>query len=253
MSPLTIGALIFAFTFGGALAGMWLRATLPQRHLDNESQRTINVAIGLIATMTALVLGLVTASAKSSFDVLDAAVKQSAVELLTLDRTLARYGPQSEMAREALRVEVVAARKKAWHDADPTAPETRPAEAQGRAESVVKYILALPEQNAEQRWLKGVALEHGEALLKARWLRYSSIGTSVPVPFLVVLMFWLMVIFAGFGLFAPRNGTVISILLVCALTVASAIFIILEMDGPFAGVIRISPEPLDYALALIDQ
>jgi hypothetical protein len=117
------------------------------------------------------------------------------------------------------------------------------------AEGVVQLIRALPDQDTEKSWLKARALDIGESLLDVRWAVISNIGTSVPVPFLVVLVFWLVVIFISFGLFAPPNGTVIGVLFVCALSVASAIFLILEMDGPFSGLIRISPDPMNYALS----
>ena len=74
---------------------------------------------------------------------------------------------------------------------------------------------------------------------------------SIPTPFLVVLVFWVAVIFASLGLFAPRNGTVYTIIFVCALSVAAAIFLILEMDQPFEGLLQISSEPLRNALAEI--
>lgn len=253
MNPLIIGLFVFGMTFGGVLGGIWLQRLLPKHHLNNDSQATVNVAIGLLATMTALILGLVTASAKDSFDTLDAAVKESAVEVLTLDRMLVRYGPESESARDALRTSLLNGRKTAWAEGSQDTPATPTVNAPAGPESVVKRIRRLPAQDEEQRWLKSRALELGERLLAARWVMVSSIGSSVPVPFLVVLVFWLTVIFSSFGLFAPRNATVISLLFVCALSVASAIFLILEMDEPFHGVIRISPEPLDFALTHMDR
>lgn len=253
MTPFSIGVLIFASTFGGALAGMWLRAVLPESHLSADSQATVKVGIGLIATMTALILGLVTASAKGSFDELDSAVKQTAAEVLTLDRTLARYGPESATARVALYEFIVAVRNRSWPTATRDVLETQVSGAALDAESIFKRVRALPEQNDEQRWLKARALDLGEQLLEARWVVFSHIGSSVPAPFLVVLAFWLTVIFVSFGLYAPKNGTVISMLLVCALSIASAIFLILEMDESFAGVIRISPAPFDFALARMNQ
>lgn len=253
MTPFSIGMLVFASTFGAALAGIALRARLPIHHLNNDSQATVAVGIGLIATMTALVLGLVTASAKSSYDVLDSAVKQTAADVMTLDRTLARYGPESAAIRAALRDSIVVAIAKSWPQSGPQVADEKIADATRGAESVMARIRALPVQDDDQAWLKARAQDLGEKLLEARWVVISSIGTSVPVPFLVVLVFWLVLIFVSFGLFAPRNGTVISILLVCALSVASAIFLILEMDGPFTGLIHISPDPLNYALSQINQ
>jgi len=78
-------------------------------------------------------------------------------------------------------------------------------------------------------------------------------GSSVPVPFLVVVVFWLTVIFGSFGIFAPRNATVIAVLIVCALSVACSIFLILEMDQPFRGVMKISSTPLRFTLSHLGQ
>ena len=253
MSPALIGLLVFAATFGGALGGIWLRHRLPVHHTYADSQSTVKVGIGLIATMTALVLGLVTASAKSSYDTLDLAVKNSAAEVLSLDRILARYGPEGQPVREALRAAVAFGIEKNWPENAGSRPMMHPTGPARPAEELMRQIRALPETNDEQGWLKSHALEAGEDLLNVRWAMVSAIGPSVPVPFLIVLVFWLLVTFSSFGLFAPRNGTVIAVLLVCALSVASAIFLILEMDGPFAGLIRISPKPMLYALSQIAQ
>jgi hypothetical protein len=73
------------------------------------------------------------------------------------------------------------------------------------------------------------------------------------MPFLVVMVFWLAVIFASFGLFAPRNATVIATLFVCALSVSGAIFLILELDSPFSGLLQISDAPLRNAIAHLGQ
>ena len=253
MTPVSIGILVFAVTFTGALAGLWLRGVLPAHQLNSESQATVKLGIGLVATMTALVLGLVTASAKNSYDELDGAVKHTAADLLSLDRVLARYGPESEPVREALRSAVVGTIMKSWPQATSDPATLKLGNSPRTGEGVVQLIRALPDQDAEKGWLKARALDIGERLLDVRWVVISSIGTSVPVPFLVVLVFWLVVIFISFGLFAPRNGTVIAVLFVCALSVASAIFLILEMDGPFSGLIRISPDPMNYALSQMAQ
>src|SRR5512135_2242105 len=114
MRPAIVGMIVFTCTFGGALLGMWLRTVLREHHLDGESRDTVKVAIGLIATMTALVLGLVTASAKSSFDAVDTAVKQSAVQLLALDRVLARYGPETGEIRKGLKQAIGARIDMVW-------------------------------------------------------------------------------------------------------------------------------------------
>jgi hypothetical protein len=254
MSPITVGLLVFALAFGSVLAGIGLRAALPVHHFSEDSKKAVNSGVALIATMTALVLGLITASAKSNYDQLDATVRESAVNLMKLNEVLVRIGPESEKARAALRDTVAVAIEANWPDASSSEP--RPEDTSrltGKQERVFSEIRMLPEQTAYQQWLKAHALDMAEGMRGARWAMVASMGTSVPAPFLVVLVFWLVVIFVSFGLVAPRNGTVIVILFACALSVASAIVLVLEMDGPFSGMIRISPDPLKFVLSRMGE
>jgi len=117
----------------------------------------------------------------------------------------------------------------------------------------VSQIRALTPRNDEQRWLQARAWDVAESLLEVRFQVFGSTGHSVPVPFLAILLFWLTITFTSFGLFASRNATVISVLLVCALSVAAAVFLVLELDGPFHGLITVSPDPLVYALAHMNR
>jgi hypothetical protein len=253
VSPTVIGIVVFACTFGGALAGMRLRAILPEAHLRDESRDTIRVGIGLIATMTALVLGLVTASAKSSFDALDTTIKHAAANVLSLDRALARYGPETARIREALKRVVADRIDTIWPRGQSGQAQPDPWHGTRQVELLEGQIRALTPQTDEQRWLQSRALNLGEAQLEARWMVFSGLGTSVSAPFLVILVSWLTITFVSFGLFAPQNATVVSILFVCALSVAGAIFLILEMDGPFEGLITVSADPLRYAVAHMNQ
>lgn len=254
MSPILVGTIVFLCTLGGALLGNWLRTLLPVEHLGEDTKDTVKVAIGLVATMTALILGLVTASAKKSFDDVDTALEHSAMDMLALDRLLARYGPETAPIRNdmhqalALRIEVMWPTGAARHDVDPL----RSSMLTG-VENLAGALRGLNPADENQQSLRNRALDLGETLLQTRWRIFASGGTSIPLPFLIVLVFWLTMIFASFGLFAPRNGTVFAALFVCALSVGSAVFLILELDGPFDGLIRASPEPLQYALAHLNQ
>ena len=253
MRPIGIGLLVFVCTFVGFLGGLSLNRYMPDHHLDNQSKETIKLGIGLIATMTALLLSLVTASVKSSFDDLNVVVKRTAAEVLTLDRALARYGQETKSIREQLR-EVLAQRIELLWPSSGVA--TLPGEVLAStrsSEQMVDQIRALTPTSEEQTALKSRALDLTENLLNARWTVVSSTGTSVPTPFLTVVIFWLTFIFVCFGLFAPRNTTVIVVLLVCALSIGGALFLIIEMDGPFDGLIRISGEPLRGAYMRLGQ
>jgi hypothetical protein len=248
-----MGALVFACTFCGFLAGMILKSFLPEHHVSTDSKDTVKLGIALVATMTALVLGLVTASVKSSFDELTRALKQTSAEIVTLDRTLARYGPETKEIREEFRRAVENRLQLTWPGESSKTEMLDSVEVTRGVEGMAEQIRKLAPQNDDQRWFKSRAQDQAERLLDERWVVLSSANTSIPAPFLAILVFWLSVTFFSWGLFAPRNGTVISVLLVCALSVGGAIFLIVEMDAPFEGLIKVSPDPLRYAYSRINQ
>ena len=253
MNPTLIGIIVFACTLGGVLLGMWLRTVLPEQHLNNESRDTVRLGAGLIATMTALVLGLVTASAKSSFDTMSTTVKTTAVDILTFDRLLARYGSETREIRGTLQ-DITASRvDMIWPEGSSRPTVVDPLGTAAAAEGIADRVRGLMPRDDSQRALQSQALALIESVLRTRWLVYASGGSSIPLPFLVVLLFWLTITFASFGLFAPRNITVISVLFVCALSVGGAVFLIAEMDGPFDGVLKVSAEPMRYTLLHLNK
>ncbi len=255
MNPIGVGIIAFTCTFGGAILGMWLQRVLPPHHLDTRSKDTIRVGIGLISTITALVLGLVTASAKISFDAADAAVERSATNILALDRTLARYGSETNEIRRALQHALRARIDTIWPQDSSKPIDLDPMRAvSGRAaEGIAAAIHGLRPRDDSQQELRLRALKLAETMLRARWLSVAAAETSVSVPFFLILVFWLTITVASFGLFAARNATVLAVLFVCALSVGSAVFLLLEMDAPFDGVLKVSAEPLRYALAHLNQ
>jgi hypothetical protein len=253
MSPTLVGVIAFACTLGGVLFGMWMRTNLPEDHLTHESRDTVKLAAGLIATMTALVLGLVTASAKSSFDTVNAGVKHTSVDILVLDRLLARYGPETREIRENIQQVLARRIDEIWPQDSSRPAQLDPLGVSATVEKLPDRIRGLTPHNDSQRSLQSRAVELSEVLMQTRWLVFSGGGASVPLPFLVVLLFWLTITFASFGLFAPRNATVFGVLFLCALSVGGAVFLILEMDEPFDGLLRASADPMRYALAHINQ
>ena len=253
MSPTATGAIVFAFTLAGILLGMWLRNRLPPRHLDNDTQNSVAEVNRLIATMTALILSLVTASAQDSFAKVGAAVEHTAADVVALDRLLARFGPETTDIRSTLRRAVDQRLKAIWVvGPGETAAHfgTDPAQ---EFEQIGTMLVSLEAHTANQQWLKSRALEATESLLAARWGIFASRKSVVPKAFLVVITFWLAAAFAGYALFAPRNRTMTGILIVSAFSVACVIFLILELGSPFEGRIAVSAEPLRFALAHLGQ
>jgi len=249
VTALGFALVTFICSLGCALLGTYVRELLPPAHLSKESQDVIRLGMGLVATMTALLLGLVTASAKGSFDAQDVAVRNSSAGILTLDRLLARYGPETQPTRDLLK-RTAAARLDEMSSPDRpgldglAGPQGKPP-----GEEIENQILALAPSTDTQRWLKTESLKLTEEVLRARWRVLGSASGSVSRAFLDVVIFWLAMTFGSFGLGAPRNATVITVLIIASISVAAAVFLIFELDGPFDGLIRVSSEPLRHAVA----
>jgi hypothetical protein len=251
VNPMIIGGIVLACVSGGALLGMVLHRILPEHHLNSDSKDVIKLGMSLTATMSALVLALLIASAKSSYDAQRNELTQLSVNVILLDRVLAKYGPETKMARDILRRSVVRIINQIWPNTDATAHELDPTTV--RAGDLYDQIEELAPQNEAQRSLKSEAEKVSIDLAQTRWLLFEQGGSSIPMPFLVLLVFWVTIIFLSFGLFAPPNATVISTLFLCALSVSGAIFLILELDRPFGGLVEISSAPLHNAVSHLGE
>ena len=247
MSPLAVAAIVFGCVFGGALVGMVLRDRLPKDHLGPETKDLVKLGVGLIGTMSALVLGLLVASAKGSYDTQRGELIQMSAKVVILDRVLAHYGPEAKEARDLLRRYVVGTLARMWPAEGAGSAQLTPTLSDG--ETFYEKVQALAPQNDAQRSLQAQALGLGMDLGQTRWLMFQQGDSSISMPLLVVVVFWLAIIFTSFGLFAHPNGLAISVLLISAASVSAAIFLILELDQPFEGLIRISSGPLRSALA----
>jgi hypothetical protein len=252
MSSAVIALLSLVCIFGGALLGLAVRKILPGDHLSPESRDAIKVGAGMIGTMAALVLGLLVSSAKSNFDAANAAIVQGSAKAILLDRVMVNYGPESKEVREHLREGVAATIALLW-------PEERLEESLKTFEnaSVMEKLLSkireLNPQTDTQRALQQQALGICNDLLLSRWLQIEQAQTSLPAVFLVVLLFWLTMLYTSFGLLAPRNLTVITALFVGALSLATALFLILEMNRPIAGAMKVSSAPMRSALEQLSR
>lgn len=248
MSQLVITLLLLAIVFGGALFGLWLQSVLPEQHLSNETKDVVNLSTALIATISALVLGLLVSSAQSSFDRFDDELTQNAARVVMLDRALAEYGPQTSDIRAALKSDY-AKRMEQLFSADWAHSDAVDGPlAVAREETIDARLLALTPVGPVQEGLqaRAVALNYDINMTKA--LLHAQREDSIPTALLFVLGAWLALIFATFGLFAPRNGVVVSALMVCALSASGAVLLILEMNSPFTGLITLSSAPMQEAL-----
>src|SRR5262245_24717600 len=249
MISIKISLIVFACFFGGALLGILLHAVLPQHHLSTESKDIVKLGMGLVGTMAALVLGLLVASAKGSYDAQSAEVTQLAANVALLDRVLARYGPETKDMRSFLRAASIRALDQMW----PKENTTQFAPTAAGGEVFYEKIQGLSPKDDTQRSLQSQAVSMAMDIGKTRWLMYEQATNSVSLPLLVILVLWLTAIFVSFGLFAPFNGTVVSSLFIASLSVSCAIFLILEMYTPYTGFVQISSAPLRAAIAQLGQ
>jgi hypothetical protein len=254
MSSLAISGIVFGCVVAGAVLGMALRAVLPKHHLGSESKDVVKLGMGLVGSMTALVIGLMVASAKSSFDTQNNGVAQLAANVIMLDRALAHYGPEAKDARDMLHASVVDMLQQIWPDENSKSRQT-PGKSgtEGRYESLYDKIQELTPKNDAQRAVQAQALKTAVDTSQMRWSLYAQEGSSIPTAFLIVMVFWLTLLFTSFGLFAPPNVTVAASLTISALAVSTALFLILELDRPFEGIIHISSDPLRAALAQLGR
>ena len=248
MGALAIAGIVFGCAFGGALAGMLLAAVLPKHHLNADSKDVVKVAMAMIATVTALVLGLLIASAKSSFDNKDTEIKRVAARIILLDRTLAQYGGQTREIRDLFRHLVAMRISEIWPEDDTGKVATGAVGQNDAIEEIQRNLLDLSPQDDSQRWLKSTALQMVNEIAEDRLLVFEQLASSIQWPFLAILIFWLAMIFASFGLFAPRNGIALAALLISSLSVTGAIFLIVQMDQPYSGLLKISSAPMRGAL-----
>ena len=249
MSSIAIALVVLVCVFGGATLGLFLSARLPAHHLGADSRDSVKMAIAVLSTLTALVLGFLVASAKNSFDAKTDGISQVATDIILLDRVMAQYGPESSSARELLRKVTAARIGQMRPGAGIVPPKAGGADVADAVEMLQRQLRDLRPATDAQRALQSQALAITSELERTRWLTLMrAAGSTIPTAFLVVLVSWLTVVFAGIGLLAPRNGTVVLWLIVCAISVSAAIFLILELDSPYGGVIRISDTPLRFVL-----
>lgn len=241
MTPLSVSLVVFLCVFGGALVGIALRGVLPEHHLSGETKDVVKGSIALIGTMSALVLGLLVASAKGTYDTQKDELTSLSAKVMLLDRVLSHYGPEAADARRFLKEAVGATLAHLSEGVGGASPT------QGQA--VYDAVLALSPKTDVQKSLQAEAQGLLQSIGETRSLMMAQKGSSIAFTLLAVVVFWLTLNFVSFGLFAKPNVTATAALLLAALSVAGAILLVLEMDRPYEGLIHISDTPLREALA----
>ena len=246
MSPILQAGIAFALIVASAGAGAFLRLKLPEHHLTGDSKDVIKLAVALIATMSALVLALLFASTRTSFERTSGYVSRMTADVTELDKLLGEYGPEAKPLRVALRAEVAPLIGSIWQD-DAVA-QSNAASAKGHGDSVLYMLRELVPGNKVQASIQARALQVSTDLNQTQLSLISQPSDSISNTFIIVLVIWLMFIFAVFSMSSPPNPTLFAVLFLCILSASAAIYLILELGLPFDGLMQVSPENLRTAL-----
>jgi hypothetical protein len=249
VTPLGISSIAFACVVAATLVGLFLHDMLPKEHLSDASKETVKLGVGMVATLAALVLGLLIGFATNSFNNMRSEIQHTAANIILLDRVIANYGAEAKEIRDLLRESTRARIELIWPEGKFEPSRLESAESVAASEALQAKLRELSPRTDAQRWLQSRALSLSGELAQTRWLLVAQADNPIPPVLLAILIFWVAIIFLSFGLFAPRNATVLAALLVCALSVSGSIFLLLELNGPFDGAIRISSSSMRNALA----
>jgi len=249
MSALAISSVVCGFMLAGAFFGVLLRKILPGHHLNEHSKDVVRLGCALVATISALVLGLLITSAKNTYDTQRNEIRQITANVILLDSQLKRYGPETRPARESLRSAIGPAIDRIWGKEAEKPLTGAPFETNAVGELVYATIQELSPQNESRRSLKIQALQTTNNITESRVMLFEQSDGAMPIALLAVLTFWLTILFSSFTLFSPLNPTGCAAVVTIALSASAAIFLILEMDTPFGGLMQISSAPLRNALA----
>lgn len=249
MNAIEVSLLVAACIFAGGVAGLFLHRILPEEHLTKETLDVVRLATGMVSVLASLVLGLLIATAKSSFDTTDTEMRNYGADLILLAEVFRDYGDTASKPQTVLRAYAERVLHDNWPARGPPRMAGEDREAGALMEELRGAIRGLTPVDAGQTDLKNQALQISTSLLRQRSLLVDQAQPSVRPPMLVILVIWIALIFAGFGLNAPRNPTVTAAFVVCSLAIGGAIFLILQLDTPFAGLMRISDRSIVTALS----
>ena len=248
-----ISILVFCTLFGATLLGLHLRTRLPNDHLCSETKDAVRLGMGSVATMAALILGLLVASTKTTYDASKSEVIQIAAKAIWLDRVLDNYGPEAKECRVRLRDALRSTTLRIWPDAAVGEANVIAEPGLAWARDLPLAIQKLTPRDDGQRAFKSQAAQAAAELAQVRWLLFTQAQSSISTPMLVMIVFWVALTYASIGLFAPPNGTTVAAQILAAVAVTGALYLVLELDDPFTGFLRISNKPILVALQQISK
>ena len=235
-----VAPVIFLCLAAASLGALALQHRLPSRHREDDTQNVVRLIANFFVVMTSLVMGLMINSAKNTLESVDRNIHTFAASMIVLDRTLRHYGPDAGDARPRLHAYAQRAAHTALRD-DPLIADRA---SENLLDDVAESLKRLSPRDTDQLALGQNARQQFQRLVELRWIIVGQAEGTIPGPLVVMLVAWLVLIFASYGYRAPRNGLVVTTFLLASLLFAGAFYLILDMDRPFSGPVQVSPAPL---------
>jgi len=245
MNEVRIAIFVFLCLTGASLGALFSYERLPLHQRQDDTQTVVRLIANIFVVMTSLVLGLMISSAKGKFDAVNRDVHSYATELILLDRMLTFYGPEANGVRQRLATYAERAANGHWTAEEGLSDKT----SERLIEDIGVSLRALAPEGGAQLSVWNDIREQYRKVLELRWSLVEQAEGSIPRPLVLMLVAWLVLIFATFGFRAPRNAVVVTSFIAAAALIGGAIYLIVDMDSPFQGPIQISPAPLQRALA----
>lgn len=239
MNPGVVSLLACGLMLGGAFGGAMLRRSLPEHHLDSHAKDVVRLGASLVATISGLLLGLLINSAHSAFEAQRLQVKRLASDIILMDQLLTRYGADAQAARQLLRVSLLPLVDEIWGKDGSSAPREHALEANATGAHLFMILHELSPRNETEASIRTQMIQTMMDIARARLALFEQADSALPLPFLVILLFWLTAIFASFSLFSPLNAISIGALLVISASASGALYLIFEMNQPFSGLMQI--------------
>jgi hypothetical protein len=237
---------VFLCLLGAAFAGWSSNTRLSSKNLQDDTNATVRLVANLFVVMTSLTIGLMMNSAKNSFDANDRNVRTLATDIILLDRTMRALGPSSdEPHRRLIEYVRVSLKNPSIVDEDPRA--------EALLDAVGTSLRSLRFSDRQQTALWNDARALYRQTVQQRWVVVEQPGGSIPTLLIVVLIGWLAIIFASFGYRAPRNAVVLTSFVSAAFLISATLFLILDMDTPATGFIKVSDGPIRHVLTELEH
>ena len=251
MSVITTSFVATIFIFSSSVLGLIIQKFVPKEHLSDQSKDTLKASRGVIIGVAALTLGLLISASKTSYDSKTDEIRLQAAKIVTLNRILNDYGPEASRVRTSVHtyIEEQISHVDRIFSFGASIDEVLKS---SKIISLRSIISTLSPKTPDQQFLKTSALGLSNEIEELRWRVYEELGSHLQWPMFYVLVFWLMCIFFSLGIVAPYNFSVVSGLFLAALSMGGAIYLLLELDRPYQGLITISSEPLRVALKVLD-